>query len=37
MINEKEIRKFFPEEMRERMEDAGLRPYHMGYLCQCKP
>ena len=37
MINEKEIKQRFPIEMRERMEDAGFRPYHMSYFCQTKP
>jgi DNA-binding Xre family transcriptional regulator len=36
MIDEKEVREFFPSEMRDRMNDTGLRPYHMSYLCQCK-
>ena len=37
MINEKEIKQRFPLEMRERMEYAGLRPYHIPYYCHCKP
>ena len=36
MLNEKEIKDWFVAEVRERMDDLGLRPYHMSPLCHIK-
>lgn len=36
MIDEKGIRKWYAEEVKERMEDAGLQPYRIAYLCRVK-
>lgn len=37
MGKEQTIKEWFAAELRERMEDAELRPYHMAYLCRVKP
>lgn len=37
MVNEQSIRDWFKVELRERMEENGLRSYHMAYLCRVKP
>lgn len=36
MLTEIDIRKWFAAELKERMEEAGLRSYHMAYLCRVK-
>lgn len=36
MINENEVRNWFTAEVKERMADAGLEPYHMSHLCKMK-
>lgn len=36
MFDEKKIKEWFARELRERMEDAGLQPYHMPHLCHAK-
>ena len=36
MIDEKKIRSWYAAEVKERMEDAGLEPYRIAYLCQVK-
>lgn len=34
MIDENKVRDWFAQEVRERMEDAGLAAYHVAYYCQ---
>lgn len=34
MTNEQSIKDWFVAEVRERMDDLGLRPYHMAYFCR---
>lgn len=36
MVDEKSIKEWYATEVKERMEDAGLKPYHMSHLCQIK-
>lgn len=36
MVIAKDVRKWYAEEVKERMEDAGLEPYRVAYLCRVK-
>lgn len=34
MTNEQDVRSWFETEVKERMEDAGLKPYHISSMCK---
>ena len=37
MTNEHDVRNWFETEVKERMEDAGLKPYHVSLMCKIEP